>query len=222
MNRYFKYLLFLAFIGAVLLIVFLQFNSNRSINRLIEGNEKLLSDFEVKTKLQKLQLNIATLESKVRGTVISGNITETEHLAAELSAIHNMLPTLDSLANEKSIQPLIKSLNNLVEAKTAFNNGVLDSFRIKGKAAAEKLINTQRSRQITDSIKIISSKIEAAHQLTVTTLSNEADKNGMQARLLGSIMAIIAVIVSVFTFIYVSYKVPQQQQLITRLNISEK
>lgn len=222
MNRYFKYLLLAIFIIAVLLIVFLQFNSNRSINKLIQGNENMLSDLEIKTNLQRLQTDIITLESKQRGAVISGRSTDLWHLYEEINSVNESLQKLDILAGDTSIRPLLAELDRLVGSKIAFNRAVLDTFRAKGKPEAEKLINTQFGKKLTDSVKIVCSRIDALHQVTVTSLIHEADTNGQRARILGSIIAIIAVIVSLFTFAYVTYELRRQQQLIARLNVSEK
>ncbi len=68
MSRYFRYLLLAIFVAAVLLIVFLQFNSNRSINNLIRGNERLLNDLTTKNDLQHLQTDIIILENKISGS----------------------------------------------------------------------------------------------------------------------------------------------------------
>ena len=222
MNRYFKYLLLAIFILAILLIVFLQFNSNRSINKLIQGNENMLSDLEIKTNLQRLQTDIITLESKMRGAVISGHSTDLWHLFEEINSVNESLQKLDILADDKNIQPLLDRLNRLVDSKISFNRAVLDTFRTKGKSQAEELINTQLGKKLTDSVKIVCSGIDALHQLTVTSLIKEADTNGQRARILGSIIAVIAVIVSLFAFGYVTYELRRQQQLIARLNISEK
>jgi len=222
MNRYFRYLLLAIFIIAVLLIVFLQFNSNRSINKLIQGNENMLSDLEIKTNLQRLQTDIFTLESKMRGAVISGQSTDLWHLFEEINSVNESLQKLDILAKDKNIQPLLARLNRLVDSKTTFNRAVLDTFRAKGKLRAEALINTQFGKKITDSVKLVCSSIDALHQLTVTSLIREADTNGQRARILGSIIAIIAVMVSLFAFGYVTYELRRQQRFIARLNISEK
>ncbi|MFT3946195.1 MAG: response regulator [Agriterribacter sp.] len=222
MNAYFKYLLLSVFIAALLLIVFLQFNSNRSINKLIDGNESMLNHIEVKANLQRLQTNIIMLESKVKGSVISGAAQEPDYLASEIRAVNEILPVLDSLTEDSSVIPLMHSLGNFVKDKIDFNNKIINAFHTKGKAEAELLINTQRGKQLTDSIRLICSRVEEMHQRTVTGLIEQADINGMKAKTLGTIMGAIAVLASIFIFVYVAYKVTQQQQLITRLNISEK
>ncbi|MFT3750605.1 MAG: response regulator [Agriterribacter sp.] len=222
MSAYFKYLLLFIFIAALLLIVFLQFNSNRSINKLIDGNESMLNHIEVKTNLQRLQTNIVMLESKVRGSVISGTAQEQGYLASEIEAVNEILPVLDSLTEDSSVIPLMHNLGKFVKEKIDFNNKIIEAFHSKGKAQAELLINTKYGKQLTDSIKQICSQVEDIHQQTVTELIEQADINGRKAKTLGTIMAAIAVLASIFTFVYIAYKVNQQQQLIARLNISEK
>ena len=222
MTRYFKYVLLATFFAAVFLIVFLQFNSNRSINQLITGNENLLNELGLKNNLQQLQTGIVTLENKVRGTVIEGQQIDSNHLQEEIDDIQTLLTGLKQLENDNAITSSISELGRLVNSKIAFNKTVLDSFSEKGKTVAEKLINTQLGKRMTDSIHAICSKIDDIHQAKVTALIQEADNNGNKARILGTIIAIIAAIISFFTFAYVAYKVRQQQFLISKLNDSEK
>lgn len=222
MNRYFNYILLGTFLTVALVIVFIQFNSNRSISQLITGNEDLLDELTVKTNLQQLQTGIVTLESKVRGTVIKGVAVNNNHLQAEIESIELSLVQTDTLQAYPMIAPLIVQLNKLVYAKIQFNKNVLDTFSQKGKAAAEQMINAQYGRQLADSIRTTAGQIEELHQLAVTDLIKKADSNGRKAKVLGTIMALMAAVVSVFTFGYVSYKVRQQQQLIARLNATEK
>jgi signal transduction histidine kinase/DNA-binding NarL/FixJ family response regulator len=222
MNRYFKYLLLIVFVATVLLIVFLQFNSNRSIDRLIDGNENLLSDFGVKENLQRLSAEMISLESKVRGSIIGGSAADTEQFRPEIDSINTSLQKLDTLADDETLQPLIKDLRRLVNAKMQFSNAVLQTYREQGKPAAENLVNDPTGKDLSDSIRQIIHSIDELHQQSVTSLIKEADNNGRRARAMGTILALIAVIAAIFTFAYVAYKVRQQQRLIARLNESEK
>jgi len=222
MSRYFRYLLLAIFVAAVLLIVFLQFNSNRSINNLITGNERLLNDLTTKNNLQHLQTDIIILENKISGAVIRGVSVDSTQLKAEIGNIRSTLSSLDELESDVVTDPLVKRLYGLVDEKINYTQEVLDSLKTKGKSSAEKMINSQFGKQLTDSIKSVCTRIDQLHQQTVTSLIEEADSNGKKAKTLGTIMAVIAVIASLFSFSYVAFKVRQQQQLIARLNISEK
>lgn len=222
MSRYFRYLLLSVFVATVLLIVFLQFNSNRSINKLIDSNEVLLNDFDVKESLQHLTGEIIALESKVSRAIISGAAPDSQQFQPEINSINTTLQKLDTLAYDEALQPLIADLRHLVNEKMNFSNSVLQVYRNKGKPEAEKLVNAQEGKGLADSIRHIIVQIDRLHQASVTQLIREADREGLKARTMGTILAAIAVIAAIFTFAYVVFKVRQQQKLISRLNISEK
>ncbi|TWI85490.1 signal transduction histidine kinase [Lacibacter cauensis] len=222
MKHSFRYFLLSIFVVAILLIVFLQFNSNRSIDRLINGNENMLNGFEVKANLQRLQTDIAALESKARGTVISDAGISPAHLDTEIKAITTSLQKVTTLTADSSVQPLLNRLNQLVTSRIRFHRSLLDTFRLQGKIAAERMINNQDSKLITDAIKNTCSQIDGLHQLAITSFTLQADRNGRRAKTLGVIIALIAVASVFFIFTYITYKVRQQQALIERLNISEK
>ena len=222
MGRYFKYILLITFLAAILVIVFLQFNSNRSINQLIRGNEDLLDELNIKNNLQQLKTDIVTLESKVRGTLIGGVAIDTDHLQKEIRSIQQSLQQLDVLQSDTLITSLIIDLDKAINEKIVFNQAVLGTFSIRGKKAAEKMINTHYGTDLTDSIKTIAVKIDDLHQLAVTDLIKKANNNGRKARALGSILALIAALASIITFGYISYKLREQQYLIAKLNSSEK
>jgi len=222
MSRYFRYLLLAIFVAAVLLIVFLQFNSNRSINNLITGNERLLNDLTTKNDLQHLQTDIINLENKISGAVIRGVSVDSTQLKAEVDNINSTLFSLRVLESDIVIGRQVKRLYALVDEKINYTKDLVDSLKTNGKSSAEKMINTQFGKRLTDSIKSVCLRIDELHQGTVTALIEEADTNGKKAKTLGTIMAVIAVIASLFSFSYVAYKVRQQQHLIARLNVSEK
>ncbi len=222
MNRYFKMFAPVIFVTVVLLIVFLQFNSNRSIERLIHHNENLLQVSSTKANLQKLLTGVVLLESKVRGKIISNEKVDTGFRTSEITAIRNTLDELDTLRFYPAIIPLIGQLDSLVDSKILFNEYILDTYQNEGKKAAENVIKTRKGKLLTDSIRLICLRIDALHQESVESLIKEADSNGHKALALGSVIALIAVIASVVTFGFVVYKVTRQQQLISRLNNSEK
>ncbi|MBL7762543.1 MAG: hypothetical protein JNL23_03875, partial [Chitinophagaceae bacterium] len=62
-----KYIPLLIFLSGLLLIVFLQFNSGRSVNKLIDGNTSLLNELETRNELQKLETELVNIESRIRG-----------------------------------------------------------------------------------------------------------------------------------------------------------
>ncbi|HLA51745.1 MAG TPA: hypothetical protein VK618_00485, partial [Flavitalea sp.] len=142
MSRYFKYLLLGTFFAAVLIIVYLYFNSNRSINELMSGNENLLEELSVKNNLQDLRAGLAILDSRTRGQIISGKPAKAEEFDTEIHQIKTALSALDTLQSEPLIFSALSNLRTVVQENIRFNQRVLDTFRTRGKAEAENLINT--------------------------------------------------------------------------------
>lgn len=222
MNWYIRFILLVVFIGAVLIIVVLQFNSGRSISSLIGSNQKMLSDFDVKADLNELKGNIVVLESKVRGLIISGHVGNTEYLEFELDKVSKAIKQLDKSRFDASVYPSLDVLRRLVNEKIKFNQQILDTFRFRGKVPAEKIINAGKGFIIADSIFAVVEKINEIHRHRLTGLIDAADADGRKAKNMGTLMAIIAILASVFTFSYALLKVSQQQKLIEMLNISEQ
>ncbi|HAZ93617.1 MAG TPA: hybrid sensor histidine kinase/response regulator, partial [Chitinophagaceae bacterium] len=222
MNRYLRYIIPVVFIIAVLLIVFLQFISNRSINRLVNGNEEMLNGFEINNTLRNLQNGVLTMESKVKGTVIRGAEINDGHIANEISSLNKMLDSLYKMPGSNLILPQLAMLRDLVNRKINTDTQILDTFRLSGKVFAENIVKSNKDKQLTDSIRFVCNQIDGLHRNKVIAAMKEADYNGLQAKTLGRIIAIIAILASLFTFTYIAFKVKEQQKLIDRLNISEK
>jgi signal transduction histidine kinase/CheY-like chemotaxis protein len=218
----FKYLLLAIFLTAILLIVFIQFNSNRSINQLINGNESLIHELETKNKLQQLENEIATVENKIRTKILQKDTTGISKIRTDLSNITITLTELDSMVNDKSTDSLVSLLQKMVNEKVAHNKSITDTFQLKGKEVTEKMFVEKPGHHLTDSIRNIVTTIENKRHETVTQLTTKADADGARAKALGSILALMAALAALMSFGYISFKFRQQQQLIRRLNISEK
>ncbi|MCW3120168.1 MAG: hypothetical protein JWM28_4250 [Chitinophagaceae bacterium] len=83
----FKYIALVIFLSGLVLIVFLQFNSGLSINKLIQGNTSLLNELKTQNDLQKLQTEIVTVESKIRGVIITQDREHLNGIRGELDSI---------------------------------------------------------------------------------------------------------------------------------------
>ncbi|ANH83867.1 hybrid sensor histidine kinase/response regulator [Niabella ginsenosidivorans] len=210
-----------AFITAITVIVFLQFNSSRSINELINGNEDLMSLLKVKTELQQIQKNVEQLETEAKSIVIRGADLQDGRFRQQVNQINRSFEALDSFETDQTIGSGIQQLRQLVNRKISLNTEVLRTFSGDGKDSAEKMINNQEEQQLTDSIRILSNRIDERYQVKVTDLIRNADKSGVKAKTFGTILAILAAISALFVFGYISYKIIEQQRLIHQLNVSE-
>ena len=224
MRRYFRYILVVVFLIAITVIVFLQFISNTNIDQLISGNEDLLESQNIKAELQRLQKNIFALDAETKAIVISGErkTAPAPGLLNKTGQVWKAQNSLHVLESEPELAVPVAQLKRLVAQKLLFNQQLLDTFNLKGKREAEAMINNMEGAKLSDSISVLANKIDELHQQDAIKIINEADENGRQAKVFGSLLAILAIAASMLTFGYVSFKMMEQRKLITKLNLSEQ
>jgi CHASE3 domain sensor protein len=142
MSEKLKYGTLFLFVSGVILIVFLQFLSGENINRLVARNKTLLNEVSLQNDLRKLEADVLTVESDIRGLVITGDSTSLPAVQDKISNIEKEVDVLQSLLQEGNTADEVAHLNNLVSEKIGFSKMVLEAYRDGGKAAGEAVINT--------------------------------------------------------------------------------
>lgn len=217
-----KYLPLIVFLVSVLMIVFLQFNSGQSINTLINSNTRLLNELKTQRDLQILETAIVSVESNVRGAVITERSDHLKNLEGEIHNIRLGLKKLDIYFDDPVTDSLMKSLNIVVERKITHSTKVIKQYKQFGKDSAEEYINQNRGKSMTDSIVLLIDKLTNTRQAFVKTITDNIAENGKKARSRGMFLAIVAAVSSIFAFFYIIAISRKQQKLIAVLNESEK
>src|SRR5690606_8641658 len=221
LKKKFKYLTLVIFLLSVLMIVFLQFNSGQSINKLIDSNTRLLNELKTQRDLQILEKEIISVESNVRGAVITENADHLKNLEEEIQNINLGLKKLDTYFKDPVTDSLLHQLNNVVEKKIEQSTNIIRQYQLFGKDSAEFYINQSRDKSLTDSIVFLIEVLTNTRQEFVKTITGNITDNGNKARSKGMILAIVATISSIFAFFYIIITSRRQQRLIAYLNESE-
>ena len=218
----FKYVALIIFLSGLILIVFLQFNSGRSIDKLIEGNTSLLNELKIQNDLQKLQTEIVTVESQIRGAVITQNRQHLEGIREEIDSINHKLKFIEGNIKDKEASVMLNKLNTLVNRKIIYSQQVIDTFLISGKFAAEKIINANNSQRLSDSLFDVVDDVDSSRQVSLSEIVESVDTSGAAARNRGLVLAIVACVFCIVAFWYIVNQSMQQQRLINILDASEK
>ncbi len=221
-SRRFQISLLLIFLSTIVLVVVLQYNANKNIDELVAGNESLLTEISMKTRLQGLQNDLLSIDNNVRSSIISNDPSRLAGIEEEVARVKASVKELGELLETDSSRRLWDELNFLAEEKIKFSYKVLDTLSVNGKQSAEDLIKTNKGAQLSKAIEAISTRLDNARQNYLTQLIKETDANSLQAKRFGLVMALIAIAIFLFTFWYIINKVRQQQQFITQLNESER
>jgi signal transduction histidine kinase/CheY-like chemotaxis protein len=218
----FKYFALIIFLISILLIVFLQFNSGKSIQNLIDRNKELLHELQVQQSLEQLKSDIVLVESNIRGLVITQDSSHLQGMGNDLVKVQGELEDIMSSIKDKNSERLLNELVFLINAKQLFNKSILEEFRSNGKVAAETIINSNRGRILRDSITSVISEINMNRQVELSGITASVSANGARAKSWGIILAVIACISCVIAFWYLVDQSRQQQKLIATLDASEK
>ena len=221
-NRQYHHIALWGFLIGILFIVFIQFFSGRSINRLTQLNTSLLNELRLQNDLHRLESDILMIESDVRGAVLSQDSLFLKDLDLKTANVNQDLANLKNLLQKDKYATDFPRLQLLVQRKISFNDSVANLFKTNGKLAAETLIGTRRGRLLRDSISSIINAIDKAKQTELITSIDENKKGGIQARLWGFIMGVIACGLLVYAFWYILNLSSRQHKVIADLNESKR
>ena len=217
-----KYLVLVVFIISILLIVFLQFNSGRSIEDLVKGNKNLSHELQVQSQLQKLETEIIYIESSIRGFVITEDSAHLQGVAEDISGVEKDVDDINAVIGDTASSELLQQLSVLIKEKIRHSNQVMEAFFKKGKTAAEEVINTNRGKIIRDSITNTVRLINLDRQAQLSNISASVNSNGLKAKTWGIILAVLACLASLITFWYLIDQGQRQRKLISTLDTSER
>lgn len=217
-----KYIALWLFLIGIVFIVFLQVISGQNINRLIESNQSLLNELRIQNDLRRLEVNILTVESDIRGGVITGNHKHLAHIYTKIDSIRTDLQSLEELLSSKNTQSDIRRLHYFIQEKISFSFEILNAFNQKGAAAAEDIIRTDKGKGLRDSLVQIITRLDSSRQTKLHHIIHSIENSGTRARTWGFALAVIACLFVILAFWQIINQGRQQQKMIAALNESEK
>lgn len=171
--------------------------------------------------LRRLEADVITVESDIRGAVITGNRT---YLKDVENRINNITRGLDSIqARFQSYVPKqnLNQLMFLVREKIENSRRILAAYSTN-RDSAEALVNTGRGREIRDSMSTVITTVDSIRRTQLKTITDANERTGKRARLWGIFIAALAIIAVSSAFWYILNLGRRQQRIIRLLNISEK
>ena len=217
-----RYWVLWLFLLGVLVIVFLQAISGYNINRLIQGNKRMLNELKVNNNLRRLESNLLTVESDIRGAVILSDDSILKNIDDKIAVIDAELLLIQNIFKDQVPAQNVKELTALVNQKINFSREVLDAFHNKGKEAAEAVINTKEGQILRDSISTIITRLDSIRQSKLRDITASNETTGSRARLWGMVITAIALLAVILAFWYILNQGRQQQKIIALLNESDK
>jgi CHASE3 domain sensor protein len=188
----------------------------------VKGNHKLLKEIRIQNDLRKLESDVLTVESDIRGLIITNDRPDLPVVQQKISNIQQELYALQEILKEENTPAEFSELNARVLKKIAFSRTILNAYEQGGKAAGEAVINSGEGKIIRDSIMAVVLQFDSSRHARLRQIAGSVETNAVKARTWGLILGLIAVIACLLTFLYLMNTGRQQQRMIRKLNESEK
>ncbi len=217
-----KVLLYLLgiFIVTIMLIVFLQYNSNRNVNQLIQGNQELLTELQRRIAIHTLRENLFYVSAEERKMISQPPMTLHPDMNNRRKKIATEIEYLKKL-DAGNHNPELMKLDSLVAQLLSFHNNVLDT--LDGRRELQtKMIISRLSDSLLNEVVETSRQLNIARDEYLARLIETTDRNGIKAKEWGIILAILAIAASIYAYFFITNKIRLQAQLISQLNESEK
>ena len=217
-----RYWVLWLFLLGIVFIVFLQVISGYNITRLLQGNKSLTEEMLVQNALRKLQSDVLSVESDIRGAVVTNDTIYISGVMDEIADIRDEVQQLRKRFNNQRFSGKLDTLENLVLRKVDVSSQTLNAFRKDGKEKAQTLIADGRGRLLRDSIEKMVAVLDNLRQSELQSITGAIERRGQSTRLWGFGIGFIALIAVVSAFWYMLNQGRQQQRMIALLNESEK
>ena len=216
------YFIVAAFIAGNLIFISIKYHSDKNIDQLIDDNEKLLNEFNVKNQLEALEKNVVLVESKIRGMVATDDTTYMEGVEMQMAKVRSNLDKLEKIARYDSAEEYIDQLDYLVRKKLRFDEQMLDVYTRKGKNAAANMIAAPSGKRLTDSILLITKKISNVRENLLARVTKAIDDSVKKAQRLDTLLIVCVLISAAVLFWYIVNTIRAQSRLIQQVRDSEK
>ena len=162
-----KYFALWFFLGGVVFIVFIQFISVKNNDRLVQGNKRLLAQVKIQNELRILESDLLTVESDIRGAVITDNAAFLQNISQKIANIKSNLTHLKTQWSDSLTNTEVMLLERLIQDKLDFSQQILTAYNEGGSADAERLINTGRGEHLKDSLIHVINSIDNVRQSSI-------------------------------------------------------
>lgn len=206
-----------AFIIGNIFLIYIQHNSTKNINNLIEGNEKVVSELKVSNDFRELQKDIDYLDNTIKAARLDNEVANVKDVEERITQIEKGLQNLQQISDDDISVKYIDVLDTLIKNKLILSRVELYAPQ----TAVANHNNLDREKRLNDSIIITTQIIETSREKLLSSISAVTNKSGKQAISFSNILIVLVLTSGALLFWYIINIIQKQNQLITKLNVSQ-
>jgi signal transduction histidine kinase/DNA-binding response OmpR family regulator len=221
-TRQFISMIVVLFVTGTLLLVFVQYNSSSNVNRLIDGNSRLLNELRTSNHLREVERDIIWVESRIRAAIATDDISHLEGVDDKVEEVQDYLDTLITLIPDQKNVGYIKRLGVLINKKKDTKDQLVAEYSSTGKMDNTIMISNPGARIISNEISQLIKKVNDSRQSVMQQLASYVERDARKAKLWNGVMIGLIVLLGSGWLWFIISRISKQNSLIQQLDVSEK
>ena len=211
-----------AFVAGNFLLIYVQYNSAKNVNNLIEGNEKVLTEIDVTNNLRDLNRAIVSMDNRTGSVLYAKDSSTQKNNNTKVITIQSYIDNLQKISDDDSSVKYIDVLDLLVHKKLLLGKNTLAILDTSAKNTGAVTIASGSEKKLNDSIRLVTHFIENSRHKLLAKVTVNIDKSGRKALNSGTTLILLVLMSGAVLFWIIIVTLRKQTQLILQLNISEK
>ena len=211
-----------AFVAGNFLLIYVQYNSAKNVNNLIEGNEKVLTEIDVINNLRDLNRAIVSMDNRTGSVLYAKGSSTQKNNNTKVITIQSYIDNLQKISDDDSSVKYIDVLDLLVHKKLLLGKNTLAILDTSAKNTGAVTIASGSEKKLNDSIRLVTHFIENSRHKLLAKVTVNIDKSGRKALNSGTTLILLVLMSGAVLFWIIIVTLRKQTQLILQLNISEK
>ena len=221
-NNRFIYFVLAAFLAGTTLLIFIQYNYSKNVDRLMKGHHKMLRELRTVHLLRLVERDITWVESRISAAIATDDTSHIERVDARIADVKAHLDSLRKMTADTDAWGDIERLEYLAKQNLIAKQQLIHEFFRTGKMDDTSLISYIRDHKIATETGIIARKIYDSREASMASLSNSLSGNSRRARNWGLILVGVILATAAGAMWFILNRFGHQQRLIRQLDTSEK
>jgi len=192
------------------------------MDKMLRGNEKLMKELRTSNHLREIDRDILGVESRIRAAIATDDTSHLEGVDSKIKAVMAYLDSINTDEPDDVTEKHLRRLSVLAGDKLRIKDALIKRFSKLGNMNDTSFIANPHARMISDEITSVTHKIYDNRQKKMIALSQTIVKGSRKARTYGYVLTIFMFFSGGILCWFIFTQFRQQNELIFKLNSSEK
>lgn len=212
-----QFFVFIIFLLAFGVLVFLNYKSYTSTKYLIENNDELVEELELSSNIQFFQTHLVLMDNALSRVINDRSKESIDEIEREVKIIKLSSNYLQAMYYQHKQEAIYQEFDRYLSKKLDLCQRIIDAFKKQDKISPNIITEIKASAEWNDIINDQLYQLEEITEKKVREKSEEIKTTERNTQRLNVILIVISTLLIALALIYIFNKIKRQQVLITKL-----